>query len=104
MKSGSLGFAYKFVNKQLPLTKAHKAARLRFAEKHLTVQTDWTKIVFSDEKKFQKDGPDNQGSLHDLNPRAKAAPHRLKRQNGGGGVMVLGAMASNEKIEQNNEF
>ena len=52
----SLGFAYKFVDKQLPLTKAHKAARLRFAEKHLTDQTDWTKIVFSVEKKFRKDG------------------------------------------------
>ena len=52
----SLGFAYKYVDKQLPLTKAHKAARLRFAEKHLTDQTDWTKIVFSDKKSSGKTG------------------------------------------------
>ncbi|CAO4367292.1 unnamed protein product [Caenorhabditis nigoni] len=38
------------------LTDAHKKARLEFVKNNLA--TDWKKIVFSDEKKFNLDGPD----------------------------------------------
>ena len=40
------------------LTKKHKEARLDWANKHMHWKTKWTKTIFSDEKKFNLDGPD----------------------------------------------
>ncbi|RWS07764.1 hypothetical protein B4U79_02459, partial [Dinothrombium tinctorium] len=41
-----------------PLTAVHREARLSFASKHLTDSTDWSTVIFSDEKKFNLDDPD----------------------------------------------
>lgn len=86
---------YKTVEKQLDLTDAHKTARLDFARKHLREQTDFKKWIITDEKKFNFDGPDNLKSY--ILPN-EPAPVRIKRQNGGGSVMVFGALASNGKL------
>lgn len=41
-----------------PLTKKHKLPRLEFAKKYVSLGDKWKDIVFSDEKKFNFDGPD----------------------------------------------
>jgi hypothetical protein len=40
------------------LTPQHEEKRIAFAKQHLLQETDFSKIVFSDEKKFRMDGPD----------------------------------------------
>ncbi|PIC31735.1 hypothetical protein B9Z55_012331 [Caenorhabditis nigoni] len=72
------------------LTDAHKANRLQFARNNMA--TDWDKIIFSDEKKFNLDGPDGFNSYwHDLK---KDPLHFSKRNFGGGRLMVWGAFSS----------
>lgn len=79
-----------------PLSQHHKNARLHFARKHLTEGTNWRDVVFSDEKKFNFDGPDGYKYFwHDL----RQEPHIFsKRQFGGGCVMVWAAFAAGGTI------
>ena len=42
-----------------PALKSHnKIARLKWAKNHMTWSSEWENIIFSDEKKFNVDGPD----------------------------------------------
>ena len=97
-----LGFTYKLTQKKLYLTKKHCIARLEFAKKHLCENTNFEHVIFSDEKRFTLDGPDNIGSYFDTNNENGSKPKRIKRQNGGGGVMFLAAISSkgNLKIKE----
>jgi hypothetical protein len=64
--------------------------RAGWATDHLTWATRWQKIVFSDEKKFNLDGPDGWASYyHDV--RKPELLHN-KRHTGGGGVMIWAAI------------
>lgn len=79
------------------LKEHHKTARLAFAEKHVNWTTQWNNVVFSDEKKFNLDGPDGYNYyFHDLR---KEERHLMSRQHGGGSVMIWGAITSKDPIE-----
>ena len=78
-----------------PLTEKHKETRLAWAKERMTWSAQWDKIVFSDEKKWNLDGPDGfRYYWHDLRKEPK---YCSKRQSGGGSVMIWGAFGSKGK-------
>ena len=79
-----------------PLTNQHKVDRLEFAREHMTWTTEWESIIFSDEKKFNLDGPDGWNYYwHDLRKEPK---FYSKRVQGGGSLMIWGAFSSKGKV------
>ncbi|ULT93786.1 hypothetical protein L3Y34_003345 [Caenorhabditis briggsae] len=77
------------------MTDAHKAARFNFGKNRLT--SKWENIMFSDEKKWNLDGPDgNRNYWRDL----QKDPQLFSRRNfGGGSVMIWGAFCNGKKLE-----
>lgn len=79
-----------------PILKAHEMAnREAWCSQRLHWARQWDKIVFSDEKKFNLDGPDgNSFYYHD-----KRKPELLhnKRHTGGGSVMIWAAIGTRGK-------
>uniref|UniRef100_A0A8R1HUX9 HTH_Tnp_Tc3_2 domain-containing protein n=1 Tax=Caenorhabditis japonica TaxID=281687 RepID=A0A8R1HUX9_CAEJA len=72
------------------LTAVHKQKRLEFARK--SARTDWRKVIFSDEKKFNCDGP---GGYRSYWQDLRKQPLRFSRRNfKGGGCMVWAAISS----------
>jgi transposase len=68
------------------VTIKNKKARLEFAKKYMSWNSEWANVIFSDEKKFNLDGPDgNRHYWHDLR---KESLIFSKRHSGGGSVMV----------------
>lgn len=81
------------IQRKPALKEHHKRARMAFAEKHVSWTSQWDTVAFSDEKKFNLDGPDGFNYyFHDLR---KEELNLLSRQHGGGSVMVWGALTSN---------
>lgn len=94
-KSGNLQYAKKATTPAL--TDQHKAKRLEWARDHMTWNKEWEKVVWSDEKKFNLDGPDgNNYYWHDLR---KEKLFSLKRNMGGGSVMIWAAIGHNGKSD-----
>jgi transposase len=74
------------------LTTAHKEKRLEFARKMAGFGEGWKKVVFSDEKKFNLDGPD--GVFHYwADPKLDRAIFST-RSSRAGGVMVWACISS----------
>jgi hypothetical protein len=74
------------------LKKHHKTARIMWARKYMHWTTEWCYVVFSDEKKFNLDGPDGfHYYWHDLTKDKKV---KLSRNFGGGSVMVWAAFSA----------
>ncbi len=68
------------------LTQEYKQSRLDWAQQRIADRTDWTNVIFSDEKKFNLDGPDGYSYYwHDLR---KLQEERMSRVVGGGDVMI----------------
>ena len=80
-----------------PLTAEHKSARLEFAEMHHFWNAEWSDVLFSDEKKFNLDGPDGfQYYWHDLR---KEKLYFSRRVQGGGSVMVWACFCEHFKSD-----
>lgn len=76
------------MKKKPKLTDENKLLRLQWGEEHVRQRTDWSCIVFSDEKKFNLDGPDRYHCYwHDLRKDELLCSNRV---HGGGSVMVWG--------------
>ncbi|CAK9796575.1 Transposable element Tc3 transposase [Anthophora plagiata] len=76
----------------------HKVARLEYAKNHMHWTDEWKRVIFSDEKKFNLDGPDGYSSYwHDL--RQKKNDPKLSRNFHGGSVMIWGAFSSYGKLK-----
>ena len=70
-----------------PLLNAHHVqARLLWAQDHLEWENQWDNVLFTDEKKFNLDGPD--GDLFYWHDIRKEERHAISRQHGGASVMV----------------
>ena len=66
-----------------PLNKTHKEKRIAWAEKYM--KTDFQQVLFTDEARATLDGPDGWAKV--WSPTGAAIPHRVRCQQGGGGVM-----------------
>ena len=79
------------------LQPKHIVARREFSHRYQTWDNEWKNIVFSDEKKFNLDGPDGcQYYWHDLRKEPKWFS---KRVTGGGSVKYWGAFGYNGKSD-----
>ena len=68
------------------LTSVHKERRLKWAEERASYIEEWKRIIWSDEKRFNLDGPDGFAYYwHDLR---KDELILSKRHSGGGSVMI----------------
>lgn len=77
------------------LKREHEVARLEWAKKHMNWTTKWSTVVFSDEKKFNLDGPDGfQFYWHDLR---KESQFKFSRNFGGGSVMFWAGFSASGK-------
>uniref|UniRef100_T1IJT4 Transposase Tc1-like domain-containing protein n=1 Tax=Strigamia maritima TaxID=126957 RepID=T1IJT4_STRMM len=76
-----------------PLTQHHKTDRLAWAQNYMSWKDEWIEVLFSDEKKFNLDGPD--GWTHYWHDLRKESGVFSKRQMGGGSVMVWGTFGFN---------
>jgi transposase len=75
----------------------HVSARLSWAESKISWTKEWQRIIFSDEKKFNLDGPDGwQYYWHDLRKEPQSFSKRVQ---GGGSVMVWAAFGYKGKSE-----
>lgn len=95
--SHSSSLVYKKFKSKPPLTENNKKVRLEFAKESIKNRQDWFKIIWSDEKKFNLDGPDGiRYYWHDL----RNEQHYLSRRAfGGGSLMVWGAFVGKRLLD-----
>lgn len=79
------------------LTDRHKEARVQCATRYMNRNEVWLKTIFSDEKKFNLDGPDClQFYWHDLRTEKQWFK---TRQSGGGSIMIWAAFSRRGKSQ-----
>jgi len=77
---------HRHMRRKPKISEAQREKRRVFAHEHHTWTDEWKRVVFSDEKRFNLDGPDGWNSYwHDLRKEELIFP---KRQQGGGSVMI----------------
>ncbi|KAJ1120314.1 hypothetical protein NDU88_008488 [Pleurodeles waltl] len=77
-----------------PLNKTHKLKRQDWAKKYL--KTDFSKVLWTDEMRVSLDGPD--GWARGWIGKGQRAPVPLRRQQGGGGVLVWAGIIKDELV------
>lgn len=88
--------AYKKRSAEPAMKKRHKDQRVAWAaDRALWDDSDWAAVVFSDEKKWNCDGPDGMRYQWE-DTRAPVQPN-LRRHSGGGSVMVWAAFSGASK-------
>lgn len=92
----SKNIVWKKMQSKPKLTPQHKTNRLLFAQKYMGWKDEWKNVIFSDEKKFNLDGPDCY-SCYWHHKGSEEVP-RSKRNFGGGSVMVWGAFHYDGKL------
>lgn len=70
------------------LSSSHRLKRLHFVESLLAKRADLTVILYTDEKRFSLDGPDGDKRVWINEIHQCHRPTRIRRQQGGGGVMA----------------
>lgn len=90
--SGSAYLRYSKAERAPHLSKNHRMERVKWAEQNLGWDhPNWRQVIFSDEKKFNLDGPDGLSSYwRDLRKEPEIFS---TRQQGGGSVMIWGAIS-----------
>lgn len=79
------------IKKRPVLNQRHYSLRLEFARQHMTWKLEWYKVIFTDEKKFNLDGPDGYAYyFHDLR---KEERYLSRRHSAFGSVMVWAAVS-----------
>lgn len=79
------------LQKKPRLLQHHKNARLELCREHLHWKTEWQQVIFSDEKKFNLDGPD--GFRHYFHDLRKSELFLSRRHTSVGSVMVWAAIS-----------
>jgi transposase len=80
------------------MMKRHKAARVAWtSEKALWDDVDWRCVVFSDEKKWNLDGPD--GMRYQWTDTRRPIQPNVRRHSGGGSIMVWAGFSGVTKTE-----
>jgi transposase len=91
------GFRAKKILKKPMISERNKKIRMEFAENHFR-RLDWTKVLWSDEKKFKLDCPDGNIYLWRIvdpsDPRYVPEYNLWRRQKGGGGVLVWASFSA----------
>lgn len=85
------------LKKKPPLDERRKMLRLDFSRLHMSWKKEWYHVVFSDEKKFNFDGPDGFNFyFHDLRKEKRFLKRHHSRE---GGVMIWGAVSYYGTVE-----
>jgi len=80
--------------KRPPLSARHKDSRLKWARDHM--KTNMQMVLFTDETRATLDGPDGWGKGWVANGQERHT--RLRRQQGGGGVMIWAGIIGDELV------
>jgi transposase len=87
------------INFKPELTEKHKKERLNFAEKFISYDSEWRNVWFSDEKKFNLDGPDGYNYYWSLDGTSNNKIKFSKTRSPKGSVMIWGAINFSFKID-----
>jgi transposase len=89
-----LGYQYKRCKPSIVLSRKHRQERVRICRSWLKDRINWKKVVFTDDKRWNLDGPDCWYSYVRLGKRVV----RNKRQGGGGSIMFWGILLPDGRV------
>lgn len=87
---------YGKLKRETKLTERHIKARMMWAKKYQTFSTEWKNVLFSDEKKWNLDGPDGYYSFWQ-DKRSNSVMSQVP--NCRHSIMVWGCFSSNKKLD-----